>query len=512
MGKNVLRSGLLSRFVNGKGIVPSVFCVLSLVLILILYSYRYFVYPVPQGWDTAYYLESLRGMGVDFFESFSSLDSIFGLPLRGRPLFFLVLYSVNLVVGCEEVTLMVLPIIFAVLYAFVTYEFVLVGTDNKLVAGLAMVLAPLSYFMVRLSFDLYNNFFSLIFVLLFLTVFIKVMRNASRRNLLLGCILFSALVLVHVWTWMVFLVILVSFAFIQFVRGQKNSQKNLFTIVLIILPSIIIGLIMISLVPSIIPFTSCSFFSFPYSWYWVAVKESPFLLIPAVYGLYLFFTKNSHFTNLIVTWVLVLSLLIFVTGFNDSYRFYILYPVGVLAAFGAYDMIGGADGFLHKRFKFRKRGFLLYVFVPVVFCLLVFSSTLPEAFDGMYLQRPNSLAMMQIYWIYWVYGYDNGNIIVLVYDSPAEPLEYSWSSHIEGWTRAYIGFDSIYFGNLTGLLEGYPDSFGRNFDPGNKTIILASELYRLTPLELSMSEEVVCLGIYVVTSKNVSGDCLGFCI
>ncbi|MBS7252124.1 MAG: hypothetical protein KIH08_16250, partial [Candidatus Freyarchaeota archaeon] len=244
------------------------------------------------------------------------------------------------------------------------------------------------------------------------------------------------------------------------------------------------------------------------NWFWVSMKESPFLLIPAIYGLYVVSKKNTHFTNLILAWAIVLSFLVFATGNADSYRFYILYPLGILASFGTYDILGRADGFLHRRFRWKRRGVFLYVVVPVLLCLLVFSSTLPEAFDGMYLQRPNGLAMMQVYWVYWVYGYNNPNIVVLFYDPPAKPLEYSWDSHIEGFARAYIGFDSLYFGNLTGLLLGYPDSFGRTFDISNRTIILTSELYRLTPLELSMSKEVNCLGIYFVTSINVSSDCL----
>ncbi|MFB0562651.1 MAG: hypothetical protein ACETWM_15705 [Candidatus Lokiarchaeia archaeon] len=508
--KVFMRRKILKRFVNEKSIVPRIFCVLSLVLILILYSYRYFYYPIPQGWDTAWYLESLRSINMDFFGTFSSIDRIMEFPVRSRPLYFLLLYSVNLVIGCEEITLMVIPIIFAILFVFVIYEFVLVGTNNKFVASLAMVLAPLSYFSVRISFDLYNNFLALIIMLIFLTVYIKTIKNASKRNLLLSCIILFALLLVHVWTWMIFLAILVSSVFIQNLRRQKNFQNNLFNITLIILPSIIICLLLILIRPSIIPTRYISsFFSFPSNnWYWVAMKESPYLLIPAIYGFYVVFTKNTHFTNLIIAWVFVLSLLIFVTGYLDSYRFYILYQVGILAAFGAYDIIGRADGFLHKRFRWKKRGVFLYVVVPVLFCLLVFFSTLPEAFDGMYLQRPNGLAMMQVYWVYWVYGYNNGNIIVLFNDPPAEPLEYSWSSNIEGFALAYIGFDSMYFGNLTSLLEGYPDSFGRTFDASNKTIILASELYRLTPLELSMAEKVNYLGIYFVASTNISSDCM----
>ncbi|MGQ9723421.1 MAG: hypothetical protein ACUVXA_19115 [Candidatus Jordarchaeum sp.] len=472
---------------------------MSLVLILILYSYRYFVYPIPQGWDTAWYLESLRSINMDFFGAFSSLDSILGFPVKTRPLYFLLLYSVNLVIGCEEVTLMVIPIIFAILYAFATYEFVLVGTNDKLVAGLAMVLAPLSYFTVRMSFDLYNNFLGLIIALLFLTVLMKAMKNVNKRNLLLGCILFFALLLIHVWTWMIFLAILASFVFIQVLRRRKNFQKNLYTITIVTLPSVIMGLIIISMRPTIIHLSWFNFFSFPAAnWYWVSMKTSPFLLIPAIYGLYVVFTKNTHFTNLIIVWVVVLSLLVFVTGNVDSYRFYILYPVGILAAFGAYDIIGRADVFLHKGFMWKRRGVLLYVFVPVLFCLLVFSSTLPESFDWVYLNRPNGLAMMQVYWIYWVYGYNNRNIIVLFNDPPAKPLRYSWTSNIEFFSRAYIGFDSMYFGNLTSLLKGRPDSFGRTFDISNKTIILASELYLLTPLELSMTKEVSWLGIYFV--------------
>nr|MDO8082749.1 hypothetical protein [Candidatus Freyarchaeota archaeon] len=499
MEKSVLRSVFRNRFLFGEDVVPRVFCVLSLILILVLYSYRYFVYPIPQGWDVAWYLESWRSIDMDFSGAFSSLGRILGFPLRGRPLFFLVLYSVNLVVGCKEITLMIIPIIFAILYAFAIYKFVLVGTNDKMVASLAMLLAPLSYFMVRISFDLYNTFLSLIIVLLFLTVLMKAMKNASKKNLLLGCIFSFALVLTHVWTWIIFLAILASFAFIQVLRRRKNFRKNLYAMALITLPSIVIGLIMVSIRPTVIPTSQLSFFNFPATnWYWVSMKESPFLLIPAIYGLYSVFTKNTNFTNLIIAWVFVLSLLIFVTGYSESYRFYILYPVGVLAAFGAYDLIGRADGFLHKKFRWKKGGALLYIVVPILFCLLVFSSTLPESFDWIYLQRPNGLAMMQVYWIYWVYGYNNKNIIVVVYDPPAEPLGDSWGSNIKGFARAYIGFDSMYFGNLTDLLSGHPDSFGRTFDTSNKTIILTSELYRLTPLELSMVEKVNCLGIYFV--------------
>lgn len=506
LNRIIPQSGVLNRFLKGKNIVPGAFYVLSLVLILILYSYRYFAYPIFQGWDTVWYLESLRSFSSDFLGTLSSFNSILGFPLNGRPLFFLVLYSVNLVVGCQEVTLMVIPIIFAIIYAFATYEFVLAGTDDKLVAGLAMVLTSISYFTVRLSFDLCSNFLGLIIVLLFLTVFIKNMKNASKCNILLGGILFFALILVHAWTGAVFIIILVSFVFLQIVRKQKIFRRDLLFIVLTIFPSFVIGLIMIFVEPRLVTSSiNYNFFSLPHTnWYYVGMMESPFLLIAAIFGLCVVFAKNTNFTNLIIAWVFVLSLAVFVTGYSESYRFYVLYPVGVLAAFGAYDMMRRMDGFLHKRFMWDRRGVLLYVIVPVLLCLLVFSSTLPEAFAGMYLQRPSSLAMMQIYWIYGVYGYNNNNIIVLLYEPPAEPLEGSLSSNIESFVRAYIGFNSIYFGNLTSLLSGAPDSFGRIFDLDNKLIILTSELYRLTPLELSLCKEVNPLGIYVVTSTNIS--------
>jgi hypothetical protein len=489
---------LLNKYLE-RNVIVSVFCVLSLVLILILYSYRYFVYPIPQGWDTAVYLASLRSIEMDFLGAFSSLDSLLGFPVMGRPLYFLVLYFVNLLVGCEEVTLMVLPIVFAVLYAFATYEFVLVGTNDKLVAGLAMVLAPLSYFTVRLSFDLYNNFLGLIILLLFLTVLLRIFRGSSRWNLFLGCVLFLALVLTHVWTWMVFTVVLVLFLVIQFLRGGRNFHKILYKLALVTLPSVILSLTIFLLRPTIVPLGWFNPFSFPApNWYWVSMKESPFLLIPAIYGLYLVSAKNTHFANLILAWVIVLSLFVFATGTTSSYRFYILYPVGVLAAFGAYDIVGRADSFIHRRFRWKKRGVFLHLFVPVLFCLLVFSCTLPESFDWVYSCRPNGLAMMQVYCIYWTYGYNNRNIVVLFYDPPAEPLGYSWVSNIENFARAYIGFESIYFGNLSNLLEGRPDCFGRTFDVSNKTVILASELYHLSSWELSISREVCWLGIYSV--------------
>jgi len=501
--KSVLR--LPNEFLLGRSIVPGIFCALSLVLIFILYSYRYFVYPIPQGWDTVWYLESLRSVEKDFFGSFSSLDSILGFPLRSRPLYFLVLYSVNLLVGCEEVTLMVIPIIFAVLYAFAVYEFAFVGTGSRFVAGLAMLFAPLSYFMVRMSFDLYNNFLGLIIVLLFLTLFLKAMGDASKRNLLLCCVILFVLLLVHVWTWMILVAVLFSFAFIQTLRERAFFPRNFINLVLIILPSVLVGLLVVSVKPTVMPITRLWLFSLPDVW--VGMRESPFLLAAAVYGLCVVFFRNTSFTNLVIAWVFVLSLLIFLTGFYP-YRFQILYPLGVLAAFGVCDFIGRAYGFLKVRFRLRRRVVFLYVVFPVLLCLLVFSSVLPEAFDWCYLQRPNGLAMMQVYWVYWVYGYNNPNVVVLFHNPPAEPLGYSWDSHIEGFARAYIGFDSLYFGNLTSLLLGYPDSFGRTFDITNRTIILASELYRLTPLELSMSKEINCLGIYIVTSTNISSDCL----
>ncbi|MEM2144355.1 MAG: hypothetical protein QW279_03270, partial [Candidatus Jordarchaeaceae archaeon] len=392
------------------------------------------------------------------------------------------------------------PIVFAVVYAFATYELVLAGTSgDKLAAGLAMVLAPLTYFTVRMSFDLYNNFLGLIILLLFLTVLMRIARGWNRRGLLLGGVLFLALALTHIWTWMIFVAVLAFYLFIQFLRRGENFHKTFYVVALVTLPSLTLGLTVFLMRPTIVPVGWFNLFYFPASnWFWVSMKESPFLLIPAIYGLYVVSRKNTHFTNLILAWAIVLSLLVFATGSADSYRFYILYPLGILAAFGVYDILGRADGFLHRRFRWKRRGFFLYVVVPVLLCLLVFSSTLPESFDWVYSCRPNGLVMMKVYWVYWTYGYNNGNIIVLFHDPPAEPLGYSWVSNIENFTRAYIGFNSIYFGNLSNLLEGRPDSFGRTFDVNNKTVILLSELYRLTPWELSMSREVCWLGIYFV--------------
>lgn len=122
---------------------------------------------------------------------------------------------------------MVIPIIFAVLYAFATYEFVLVGTSDKLVAGWAMMFAPLSYFIVRISFDLYNNFLGLIVVLLFLTFLMKSIKNTNKRNTLFACILFLVLIFVHVWSWAVFLVILIFSIYSIFKKGKRTLVRIL---------------------------------------------------------------------------------------------------------------------------------------------------------------------------------------------------------------------------------------------------------------------------------------------
>jgi len=103
--------------------------------------------------------------------------------------------------------------------------------------------------------------------------------------------------------------------------------------------------------------------------------------------------------------------------------------------------------------------------------------------------------MAQIKEMSELFGFENTSNIFLIYNSPAKPLDPRSSPHVVGWARAYLG-TIIYEGHLLELLSGLPDVRGRVYDPVNKTLVLASRLYMLSPLELALCREIAD-GIYV---------------
>ena len=476
---------------------------LTAAAIIVIYPYRYLHHLTPQGYDTPMYITVLNYMNQNPIGTLTAPDRCLW-----RPLFFAVIYPINKLIGYEELTLMTLPVILAILLAAATYTFTLKGTQNKFTASLAMLLTTTSYFTTRLSRDLFANFLATSIMLLALTMFLHTNEKSTRKNIAATITTLIILTLTHAWTATITLATLITYTAITLTKNRLTIEEQVKATMLTITPLTALLIILVVIKPNLIPsymmiplvdpFTSAP------QWYWAAKYESPILLALAILGTYLAAKENTPFTRLLAAWVITISLLILVVGFDqfNYQRLYILYPVGILAAYALATVIQKATA--KKPSKTR----IAAVTTTATIALILIASITPATYYPIHVHRPDDKTMQQLYWIRNTYGYSNPNIIVPIYDPPAQPLEPTSTTHLQdinvwGWARAIIG-DVIYQGHILNLLNQDPDDTGRVFNPQNKTIIIASQLYKITTLEKTITKKANNLGIFIVTMKNLT--------
>jgi magnesium-transporting ATPase (P-type) len=155
----------------------TLFFIFAIFISSIVFSYRYVYYPRPRGANTPDYIYISN---LIFHQVGSDRYLLWG----ARVLIALVILSIRTLVkfllGLSYLELvMITPIILGVAYSLSVYKLVKIGTNNNVLAIMALLATPMTFLTVRLSWDLYAQLFGLTLT----TLFFSILKNYGRMDL-----------------------------------------------------------------------------------------------------------------------------------------------------------------------------------------------------------------------------------------------------------------------------------------------------------------------------------------
>ena len=485
------------------------FFMLAFIVVTLVTAYRYSKYFVPQGFDTSFYYITLTRVASVSESRFIEL-----LYSWKRPLFQVIMVAiVKLGVSAEQLYFYY-PVMVGYFYVLSVYVFVRWGTGDEKLSLLSLLLAPSSFFFIRLSYDLYANYLGMCFIYVMLGWYLRILRSndLNRGNIAILVLLVFLAGLIHPYATLIFLAVMFLADFLLMLGGRvclwgvmvKRKRIFVFTVcgglLLFIWLLFYLGILFGKL-------SMINVNAWRTKWYWLAGRESMWVYFFSLIGLvYLVISAKRHyrllhFSLLMISWVTCISLLLYIPlKFYDeirAYRVYILYPMGVLQSVGVWVFGNSIRGTIVRIFRFQVRVARLRQLVYAFCVLLILVSVLPSAFIPEYVYYPDGETMRQIRELSRMYGFENGSVVFPVFNSPARPLEPRSSPHVAGWMRAYLG-EVVYEGHLLELLNGQPDVHGYVYgDLLGRVIVLADRAYMLTGFEKGLGEEVAD-GVYEV--------------
>jgi hypothetical protein len=486
--------------------------VIAILSTLFLMSYRYFQPTMPIGYDTPFYISRINEMlGLNSINNlliFSYLTRFF--------IIFTPLYPLKTLGLFGETVVEILPSFLGIIYVVAVYLFVKMGTRNAEIAAISSLFAAISFFTLRLSVDLFDNFFAISLMVGFLTYYLKTLVHFNKRDLLVAAVLFAFLLFVYPTAWIISTGIILFF-FLTSILKHCSIKPIAKTTLKIYFPSLILLGIISTASPIIIesartwfpmlpaaqaPWHSPTYFAFLsnlaptfaprfLSPEYIAAalqgtrplfdpvyitQENVILWLLTILGIPLLsFSKRSYFKDFMISWVLFLSVIMSITSIDaSSSRIMLYYPTPIISAITFYALINKFKSYLSLKrarasLKFTTKRFskmrLMTCFLILVFLLLLNSAIIRVSDNRVFSANvPSDKTLNELYWIRD--HYYGQNTILLMNESSF--LTYGY------WPIAITGAQ-IYRGNLLDLLTGKPDMYFVYYsNPNNYTILLIS--------------------------------------
>jgi hypothetical protein len=459
---------------------------LIIIVALAVFTYRYAVFPVAQGWDTEWYIYMIRSLQRD--------PTLLATVDIGRVLSIAIMYALTSISGlmAEQVMMLLTPVI-GIVYMVGVYLLVVTGTKNRLVALLAAIYTPLTFMTIRMSLDLYSNYIAWAFAMYALMLFIKTMepKETVVRYTVATMIVLALIALTHLYVFMVLTGIILLYNLLELLtmgEYRKTIRRSLiiyapFIIVIVFEPKLVMG-----------GLSLLGLFSASNMWQ-NASRENPYVLLLAVIGIIAIMThKGNTYPRTMIAWTILTSTALITGVFLEPFRIMIFVPIAILAAHGTQAI---SNAIMHFRSsKLTRKPVLPFVF------LLCFTAMVPYAYLPESVLKPSNEAMQQYYWIEQHYGFENRSVIVCIDRWPLSASGVDYSNYY-GWGLATIG-NVLYDGLLLYLLQGIPDSHGTRFQSlAGKTIIIPDRFYGMTSIEYNASRKISDLGIYEVQFKTI---------
>jgi len=467
-------------------IEPYLILLLSLLVTWIIISRRFLAHFTPQGFDTAsyiYYAELLRY--GNYTEVFTSAKIV---P-------YLISYLIYELSG-ESIFLtgILLPYVFSTIYVLLIFLTVNIIKKDKLLASLCSLSTPLTFFFVRLTYDLLAQTLVLGLVVLALALFSRVVNEFSMRSLLYFAFSLLMIILIHSYTAILTLPFL-SVAMIYYFFSQQTITKDkLIILMTIIALSAIITLVILydrimwflfTVIPREFHFSIIS------TQYWEGFVRSEVSLVwlVSIVGVLYMGADQDSFNHIFSLWLIYIVIIVFTTGYIHSYRFLLYIPEGIYMGFGLYFMI--------KKFPIKPRKIqekILGLALVTVLLLSQFMAVYPRAYIKAYVYYPPNETVSQLYYIREYYGFGNKNILVMVYDGYRGSY---W------WVYAITGAE-IFIGSLESLVVNQTDILNRRIEINNDTtIVFGTHIYGAIPEIVVVHGEKISSGIYIIKFREL---------
>jgi hypothetical protein len=480
--------------------------IFSVILSLVIFtlSYRYLHFPGAQGCDTPEYVYAINNLKYQ-----SSLNTVIGTG-RDVTIFIIIIFAqiFEQITFSFETAIMLIPLTLGVTYIISIYFFVKEGTNNEKKAIISAAIAPLSFFVIRLSYDLYSQLFGITLIFLSLLLYLKVL-NGNKKFLMLAALVFTIALFSHMWTWMIFVSSLPFFIILSDSQRHIHSKirSEILTTIKILIPSFAIlalTFLMRTNIPQALTYTydvgELHFFSLPSGWNWIASREAIYIWILSIVGLFSFSTKKDNFSLLMMSIVFTLSASAVILGYDQTYRILLCFPLPVIAGEGIYFLTKRCSISLSPRLSLirtKQINFLLVFFA----ILLLFSSVLPRAYIPQYVYRPSDEGMQQLGWLQKTYGFGNRTVLILVEGSLDDP------ENRFRWTHAITGAD-VYKGDIFDLLNGrifqIDQSHWLSYNYSQYAeVLIPGALYNVGSLEKSISNKIFDQDIYILRNTSI---------
>ena len=450
---------------------------------------RFALYPFPQGADTPQYLQAANSILYRF--DWNLLYELHAVGI-GRWLTVLGITGLRVILlplpgQAELMTMMVLPVLLGILYSLSIGVFIHRLMGDRRLAVWGAILAPISFLTIELSYGLFAQFLGQSLSILALTGFLSFVLQGRGHGRATAAVYVVAL-LSHIWTWAIFAAIslvLLGWALLADSEGRVAKVKRA---LLVLGPSFLAAaLLMVILlnvqIAALYPYSvgDARPFTLPEGWLWIGGWESAVVWTLGLIGLLLlaFRPSGSVARVPVLLWTATVSAAVFVTGFRDSYRFLIMYPMPILVVLGMRHAAGRLRVPLRKVESNDELGRVSRALPAVALVLVLLGSILPWAYIPSWQYFPGDAGYRQLVQIRDHYGYGNGKVVVLI-DQRYYETALTWSAAVTG--------TQVYPGNLLSLLRGdpYKQDLHRWTRPdmnGVTAILLPSTLYAPDAME-----------------------------
>ena len=319
--------------------VPALVLLISIGIINFLVFFPYLKWHLLIGWDTPLYMYFI------FYVEKYGVEATFMSGVIDRPLYAVILYLLSGLGADPEQLLKAIPMVFGSFYIVSMYLLSKEGSRDGFLASLATLFSSFSYATLRLAGELQPHLLALSCMMIAMYLHLKYVDNGDRRYLIFSMIVALFMMGIHVFTYGVYIAILTLSFFAR--RRAKKSQKykrEMISAITCILP--LVGVMLFLLFTSLRPIITLAesllnprVISPLMSHLQLGEIIAPLLplFIFSIIGVAVLLRSGGTFKKMLLAWTasfLLVSLLGASLGVTFAYRFILILPLPILAAYG----------------------------------------------------------------------------------------------------------------------------------------------------------------------------------